>query len=739
MRKLAVLFSASFFFSACESGTTTRPRAPGELAPALDAFCGLLERCPDYYTIGARDRGECVDILYWLFTCRIVEAGGDPVGVERVELMIDGEEASACADAINGLSCEDLSCVEDGTCPELDACRGLFGRFGGDGDDDTLAEGERCYGPGSSDQCGPGLFCADEAYDPETESVVCSICARLLSAGAACDPNREDPQCAAGLGCFATDELRTDGECGPLLADGEPCLRDHECAGGFCAGVYPDLVCSSGGDIGDPCTIRSDCRVEQLGADYITCVGDTCATPLQQGDPCANDDGCRSFHCDPSDDRCGVPIGGACTGDYECREGFCNDRVCAALLANGAACTYHQQCESTWCDPSTTTCTTSPPRSGVGGPCETNDECELDLFCSGSVCYRSCGSDAECGDGAYCDFGQCTLLRDDGAPCDGDEQCRSGWCSPDAEVCGVRPGIGDPCSGFSDCYPRGYCSGGVCLERLGPDERCESLDSCLEPYLCTNGVCTLISLACEPGRLGDPCTYLRFCDDETYCDYSTITCQPRLGAGESCISTFDQCAPGFYCGASSTCDPQVAEGDACMGYENECGGGTVCVAGTCQVTMSGGPCDHSDSDCPLGSYCDDETCVPYRGVGEACDEPFRDFCQAELVCADEVCAQAPGDGEPCGGSDDECRPGFFCDVFNGHICEPRAALGAECESSPYDNCIEGTFCEYDSDLSMYVCTMGLANGEPCGSGDGSCVSGFCVEGICSARGECVTP
>jgi hypothetical protein len=738
MRRLACLVSFAASLFACDGGgTTTRPSAPAELVPALDAFCDLFERCPDYYTIGARDRGECVDILYWLFTCRIVETGGDPSGVERVELMIDGPEAQACADALRGLSCEDLSCIGEGSCGEgLEACVSLFSNFGSDdGDDDTLLAGERCY-QYSSERCGPGLFCADQAYDDASESVLCSVCAPLLAEGAACNPNREDAQCAAGFGCFATDEMRTEGECQPLLADGEACLRDHECAGGFCAGDYPDLACSSGGNAGDPCTIRSDCRWNQLGADYITCVGDTCDVPRQQGEACPNDDACRSFHCDPSDDRCGVPEGGACSSSYECREGFCDDRTCAPLRGNGESCTDDSgACASGYCDG--TMCASPPPRAGVGESCSTREDCNIGLECN-FVCYVPCNSELDCEDGEICDEGQCGALRENGSSCDRDEQCGSNYCSDDAEVCIDKPGIGDACSGFSDCYPRGYCSGGVCVERRGPDQACDSYDSCLEPYLCLNSVCTLISLSCEPGTEGNPCTYLRFCDESTYCDFTTFTCAPRLGAGEFCISTFDQCASGFYCGPSGTCDAQAAEGEACTN-EGQCEAPTFCVDGTCQATMSGGACDHSDAECPIGSYCEDETCQPYRDVGQACDDPFEMLCRPELFCENDVCTEGPGAGEPCA-SGNECRVGFWCDVFSSSTCQPRDRLGEECETSPYQSCIEGTYCDYDSDRMLYVCLMGRANGESCSSGSTSgCISGFCVDGTCSARGECVVP
>ncbi len=716
---------SSVILAACDGGGTSgsSTSAPPELAPALGAFCDLITRCPDdLYPVGARDRNECIDILYWLFTCRRVDGG-----VQRIELSLDATTASQCADALSTLTCDRLTCVSDGSCPELDACRPLFAGFddGGSSDDEGSCEP-------ADGTCGAGTYCGPERYDADLGAVVCRTCEPLAADGDECDYFRPDKQCADGLLCVRSSETGM-GVCSAPLPDGESCERAIECQSGFCA----NAVCSSDGYEGDPCDFSNQCRGE------LGCVGGTCGPLLANGEPCSTSDECELDVCD-TDGRCGLALGSSCNGQGHatCRSGFCDGYDgCGTPRANGETCSFDEGCTSGYCDPGAGTCAPAPAPGGIGAACTDARQCEEGLACS-SVCYAPCGEDGSCPDGQYCDFSGyplgCIAMQSAGGACERDEQCTTGFCS-DAGVCGERPGIGDACLAASDCYPRGYCDGGVCAARKEPGESCDALDSCLEPYLCLNSVCTRISLACEPAPAGQPCTFLRFCDASSYCDVTSFTCVARKSEGDACIGYPDEeCGVGFYCGARSgtpTCLARAADGAACD-ESTPCVEGTFCVGGSCRAGAGGNPCE-GDDDSAEGTFCNSrsDVCEPLRALGDECDE-YDAPCEHGLYCdfGSQTCVASPGAGEPCD-SDSGCAGGAVCG--SDGTCVAQVGLGEECMEVSYGvtTCAEGLYC--NTSTTPAVCVTALANGERCTRAE-ECASGYCVNGWCSSHEYCIS-
>jgi hypothetical protein len=770
MKKLHIVVLAVLALIGCDGdGGPGGTSAPEDLVPVLDALCEFTERCEDLPPIASTDRGECIDILYWALTCRLVEEDDELVGTERVEIPLDAEAIAACAAFIEGLECGGLACTSQGTCPEAEACSSLFGFFGDDDDDDDRAGlGEECW-PGGS-YCMTGLYCRAEYYDEERHDVICAVCAPQLGDGDACEPGASETMCGEGLVCVQRPEGGA--ECEPLRADGESCTAYEQCESAFCG----DGVCSSGGHDGDPCETRPACRWEE----ELTCIDGAC-TPLREvGEPCGQDDHCVIYRCDPADDRCGLAEGSTCSSTSECRSGFCDSyaRVCTEPLANGEACSGPEWCESGHCDSATWQCATAPPRQPEGSPCTDATECEEGLSCD-TVCYRQCWDESPCPEGQYCGYANrtmCLPLGEDGAGCDDDEGCVSGYCN-DADQCGTRPGIGDPCFGYGDCYPRGYCSGGVCVERARPGRPCDSYDSCLQPYLCLEGRCRLISLSCEPASVGEQCTYLQFCDESSYCGTS-FRCVRRVGLGESCSGIPNECEAGLYCAydeaAGMTCQDGATAGDPC-GAEMPCVDGTTCVDDVC-TEETGEECTWSE-DCPAGTFCDDRSercipllgegdacesheatcqeglfcsddypnvCVPLLGVGEECDDYYQ-LCRPELYCDDAsypyACAERPALGEACE-DDTGCEPGATCSASYDGSCVERAAEGETCQTNYWDpygsNCLEGLFCAYGE--SDYECFAPRELGETCSSST-ECASGYCNTSLylCTASDQCVAP
>lgn len=769
MTKLLAMILGVIALTSCRGCDDERgnPRAPEELAPVLGALCDFTERCDDLMPIASRDRAECIDILYWALTCRLVEEDDELVGVERVEIPLDAGAAAACATFIAGLSCEDLACMGDGTCPEGAACAPLFGYFGDDDVRDRRGEGEECSPWG--DDCAAGLYCRAERYDEELHDVLCATCVPQLGAGEACEPWSSVTMCGAGLVCVQDPETG-EAACELLGADGASCTANEHCVSGFCG----DGVCSSGGYEGDPCETRAGCRWETF-----TCIDGSCAAYREAGEPCGQDDHCVGARCDAADGRCALTEGSSCWSSTECRSGFCDPspRQCATPRANGEACSVPEGCESGYCDSATWQCAPAPPRQPEGGPCTDAAECEEGLQCD-TVCYRPCSDTGSCPEGQYCGYANrtmCLPLGDDGAGCDDDEACLSGFCN-DAGVCAQRPGFGDPCAGFSDCFPRGYCSGGVCVERAGPGQACDSYDSCLQPYLCLEGRCRLISLACEPASVGEQCTYLQFCDEESYCGTS-FRCVRRAGPGEACLGLPNECQRGTYCPyegeAAFTCQAGATEGQSCGG-DMPCVDGTLCLDGVCApddgadcvwqedcpagtfcwdhercrpLLGEGEACETHEAQCQAGLFCSDDypnVCTPLRGEGEACDD-YREPCRPELYCDDAsypyTCAARPALGEPCDDGTD-CAPGATCSASYDGTCVARAAEGEACETNYWDplgsTCEEGLFCEYRD--SGYECLAPRALGESCSTGS-QCASGICNSSVgrCVTSAQCVMP
>jgi hypothetical protein len=770
MNKLRLIIPLAIALASCRGCDegTGNPTAPEELAPVLGALCDLTERCDDLLPIASRDRAECIDILYWALTCRLVEENDELVGVERVEIPLDADAAATCATFIAGLSCEDLTCMGDGTCPEGEACASLFGYFGGDDDDGARhGEGEECSPWG--DDCAAGLYCQAERYDEELHDVVCATCVPQLEAGETCEPWSGVIMCGAGLVCVQDPET-AEAACEPLGADGASCTANEHCVSGFCG----DGACSSGGFEGDPCETRAGCRWESF-----TCIDGTCAAYRENGEPCGQDDHCVVSRCDPTDGRCALAEGSSCWASTECRSGFCDPspRECAAPRANGEACSVHEGCESGYCDNATWLCAPAPPRQPEGGPCADATQCEEGLQCD-TVCYRPCSDTGACPEGQYCGYANrtmCLPLGEDGAGCDDDEGCLSGFCN-DADLCAQRPGFGDPCSGYTDCSPRGYCAGGVCVERAGPGQACDSYDSCMQPYLCLEGRCRLISLACEPASVGEQCTYLQFCDEASYCGTS-FRCVRRADLGDTCSGLPNECAQGTYCAfqgdAAFTCQAGATEGQSCDDAM-PCVDGTICIDGVCALDDGtdcvwqedcppetfcydhercrpllgeGEACETFEVQCAAGLFCGDDSpnvCTPLRGVGEECDD-YREPCRAELYCDDAsypyTCAARPALGAPC---DDGtgCAPGATCSASYDGTCVARVAEGEACETNSWDplgsNCLEGLFCEYGD--SSYQCFAPRDLGESCSSST-QCASGVCNSSVsrCVTSATCVMP
>jgi hypothetical protein len=212
------------------------------------------------------------------------------------------------------------------------------------------------------------------------------------------------------------------------------------------------------------------------------------------------------------------------------------DEACGGVwtgtLADGAACRLDaecasEQCVAPVCDPFVECCAgTCTPRdipaqsSQAGGPCWTNWECALGMFCAPAI--RTAGT-----------MGTCRVLVAEGEPCDSPFDCQEdlvcrGWGTVgDVGACGRAPATG---------------------------------------------------AACEPSEF-DACDDLR-----DHCSLVTLACERRIPVGESCDSftTYGECVAYGYCTAGGGCAPLPAQAGQACAESFDCLGQLACVGSVCE-------------------------------------------------------------------------------------------------------------------------------------------------------------
>jgi hypothetical protein len=173
------------------------------------------------------------------------------------------------------------------------------------------------------------------------------------------------------------------------------------------------------GKAGDACAKDRDC------ADGLVCGRDaTCHVPGKADEPC---------HIDP---ECGDGL--ACVGASGTVAG-----TCRALPHVGEICP-DQRCARRTCAATTRACTGALPSACPATPCPTSTECALGSECDTAThqcrAFPSLGMpcDGVCQDDSFClipdggGAGTCAALLANDMPCDGNQQCVSGFCEDGA-------------------------------------------------------------------------------------------------------------------------------------------------------------------------------------------------------------------------------------------------------------------------------------------------------------------
>jgi hypothetical protein len=707
MRRILWFFPLAFtLLIGCSDDKESSEKAsstnlPGEYLSVLTGLCETIDRCPNVLPrpIAYRTKNECAAILGFAFTCRITDTDlpNDTTvyGVKQVIPNIDEAAAKTCLEWLKTTSCSQINIGgQDSPCSNL-----LMGSSEDEAPSGSAGLNDECNG---DYDCQADFYCLPATADEMKAISYCQVCVPRVAQGTECQQGLR--MCQDGLHCsYVQDAAR---QCLPPSADGGRCVESEECASEFCNYALDELggwgKCDAGGKPGDVCRVEpelnsmgSDCRQESF------CDQGTCAERKPSGASCEAERECAKVRC--IDGTCGTPDGTSCYERGECASNLCIDDLCGGPAG---ACQGDENC------PAGQTCSTScrPPN----------------CFCSGSGCSVGTCSVPDSGNS-----------NNDVETCTDDYDCLSQSC--DNGVCAPMPAIGDACSDSYQCYPLGFCSGGTCVQKFAPGKDCSGgIDSCEEPFLCIEGRCEIMNLSCEPAPAGSLCTFLRVCDENSWCDLiGGVRCRPRAALGQECqnspIRGVETCAVGSLCLAGddgvSRCSKSPAVGEACT---STCADGAACYQGTCAAPPVGQACDPYGTGCPEGFVCADRRdyiCVPPSLKDQECRDTMECapglFCENYRSCVDRKVA-----GTECSDTV-ECLENLWCNR-DSRTCEPRATQGTECRTYE-DACALGFYCDSST------CEALKAPGESCSS-DEVCASGACYgSGFCLGDAQCVVP
>eukprot|EP00928_Gymnodinium_smaydae_P067421 TRINITY_DN50385_c0_g1_i1.p1 TRINITY_DN50385_c0_g1~~TRINITY_DN50385_c0_g1_i1.p1 ORF type:complete len:454 (+),score=92.49 TRINITY_DN50385_c0_g1_i1:106-1362(+) len=272
------------------------------------------------------------------------------------------------------------------------------------------------------------------------------------------------------------------------LPDDSDCLRNEDCAGGFCVG----------NDVGGRCHRRER---HVLGSGQLCRANWQCVT-----------DKCRSYLCSDLGD---LRVNDTCLDDQECSSGNCRGGLCRGG-ETGAACLSPDECASHLC------------REGI-------------CIAGGSDVEEPCLVHADCGGGAICLHGRCETLAVDA--CQEDADCSSGRCVHGK--CHLEAALGSFCLFDKDCASD-MCIAGECRNHsnlsLGA--------TCTEDKHCASGHCVGLQCADKEAaiiQIGRFCVEDAECESghcvEHQCQNSSV-----LANGKLCMLD-EECASGHCIGA----------------------------------------------------------------------------------------------------------------------------------------------------------------------------------------------
>ncbi len=500
--------------------------------------------------------------------------------------------------------------------------------------------------------------CANAALDPGESAIDC---------GGGCDP------CPVGASCSSPRDCAS-GSCSGVCDLGAPLTAEELCALAMVTDPQQDLVRTCGQQPAPRAVVlpaaeelTHQCRPGTWGRRW----GERLLEAVADGRRSLDVAQARECLAQARALRLSMP-------GYQLRASAdwraLRDGVCAGfsvgLRSAGQSCVDDWDCAAgLGCHsdaPTVAGSKTCSPRAALGEPCNLE--------------YHRCVA------GAYCDAGAdhagtCRAQLAAGQPCATGEECLSGICRDDTDVCQPLVELGAPCTESAECSgtPCAVCrplvgeGPLVCSLAGGDGEYCRTWDDCASDLGCTGHVCQALpaGATCGPHE----CAFLvgeNLCNDDPEC-----TWEVHAGFG-FCVST-DQhlCQPGLSCWSANDCgggidEPTCLSRPGCHWLADKQLGAAFCVdaLGACTRLPSSGPClgEPPSGACADGFVCDAaHQCVPPGRQDDPCatdadcDPRFGLRCVA-LTCQ-AVCQLA-----------EDCPPGHFCDQRSAALpaCVPYA-------------------------------------------------------------------
>ncbi|MGC4114405.1 MAG: hypothetical protein QM765_07295 [Myxococcales bacterium] len=416
--------------------------------------------------------------------------------------------------------------------------------------------------------------------------------------------------------------------------------------------------------------------------------------------------------------------------------------------------------------------------------------------CVPEVSKLSCGADAECAQGFYCDRdhggarGVCVEVqasetncadgndndRDGKTDC-GDEDCRVGPCRPSAgpcdvaEVCGagdacpvdqlVQEGAKLACREETACGAAAICDGQSAACPGSPikdskDKVCREETGCGKAATCDG-----VSPDCpaqEPKERDTVCgaTINGPCGTGGKCDGVSLDCPPpSLLPKETLCPDRKPCEREYFCSGAEdgSCEPSPgveAKGKVCRAAVSSCDVDEVCDGSSplCpedQVALITVACREATKVCELKTFCDGKTtvCPPtaYAGKEKECRAATLP-CDVAESC-DGTGPDCPRDlyvpkeqAKECNKSLGPCDPAETCDGISA-TC-PKDVLrenGYQCKAAT-------GVCELDGvcDGQNPGCPESFRVGEKCGTASSPCEEDpVCVDKVASCPAPLLKP
>jgi hypothetical protein len=603
--------------------------------PCTDDSCLGAQGCVNAALTGT----ECMDgdICTTADHCDDGLCIGSPVLCDDKDPCTDDActAAGGCAYVDNSAPCDD-----DDPCTVADECdQGTCKGFKlqcdcmEDADCEALEDGDACNGT---------LFCDVEALPHQCETVPGSVveCEQpdgpeSICVKAVCDP--ADGSC----------DTQPDHE-GFACSLGDKCIVGQTCQAGACQGGM-SLLCDDGSSCTeDACDPAVGCTHEPLAgpcSDGNVCTsGDACLDgECVAGAPlaCADDNPCTKDACDPEVGCVHKPTispdAECCVEPEDCPPGFssppkCEDQKSCQGQSSFAVC-WENQCGSSLVQDDSA-CV------GLAAACGLFK----DIVCNGQAmqapqaCLTGCKSDSDCDPYAYCE-GTCKATLANGQPCQTDNQCESGDCSPAPEAlawfctpsmheCALEDGSGVH-QGFAYCY-KGDLWGCNAEDTWAKTECQQTCGYYVGVDGCEGAACTLCPT---------------FCDDDSDCDpnaHCEDKCVADLADKAPCDEDSD-CISGNCGAAPSGADFCIPLADLCA-FDDGSGadaGAAVCLAGdrwTCTPAGTWAPTDCADA---CGLYPGVDSCLD--GQCAVCPQSCKDDtgCDAGAYCGAGQCQPGP--------------------------------------------------------------------------------------------------